>query len=128
MPVSSACKRLHINVFEPVDLIYGHDVLDDDDAFHNLLQLADSGLVGAALAAPYCCKHSRATLRRPGPLPVRSPSFLDGVPSNSVHQQLAVQESSIIHDRSKLLLSAVDCHNGLIILENPATSMTWLDS
>ena len=78
-----------------------------------LKALAESGLVGAALAAPYCCKHSRATLRRPGPLPVRTPKFLDGVPNNSVHQQLAVQESSIIHDRSRLLLSAVDRQNDI---------------
>eukprot|EP00435_Cladocopium_sp_Y103_P068322 s917_g31.t1 len=113
-------------MFEPVDLIHGHDILDDD-TFHSLLCLCESGLVGAALAAPYCCKHSRATLRRPGPMPVRTPEFLDGVPGNSVAQQLAVQESATVHDRARLLLSAVSRSNGLLILENPATSMTWLD-
>ena len=42
-------------------------------------------------------------------------------------QQLAVQESATIHHRSRLLLSAVDTHGGLILLENPSTSMTWDD-
>ena len=89
--------------------------------------LCDSGLVGAALAAPYCCKHSMATLMRPGPRPVRTPQFLQGLPSNSIHQQLNLQESATVHDRARLLLSAVCCQNGLVILENPAASITWLD-
>ena len=29
MPVSTACKALSIDLFEPVDLIHGHDILDD---------------------------------------------------------------------------------------------------
>ena len=49
------------------------------------------------------------------------------VSDNTVDQQLSVQESSIIHDRARLLLSAVDRQNGLAILENPSSSMTWLD-
>ena len=60
----------HCDVFEPVDLIHGHDLLNDD-TFYNILVLAESGLIGAALAARYCSKHSRATLRRPGPRLVR---------------------------------------------------------
>ena len=127
MPVSMACKKLSIDVFEPVDLIHGQDILDDDKFFH-ILKLAESGLIGAAVAAPYCCKHSRATLRRPGPRPVRTPEFMDGLPTNTTLQQLAVQESSIVHDRARLLLSAVARNNGIVVLENPATSMTWLDS
>ena len=115
MPVSAACKLLQIDFLEPVDLIHGHDVLDHDK-FHSLLALAESGFVGAALAAPYFSSTAVLRWRRPGPLTVRTPSFLDGGPSNSVDQQLAVQESSIIHDRQ----------NGLVILENPASSMTWL--
>ena len=126
MPVSTACKRFSVDMFDPVDLIHGWDILDDD-VFHSLLCLGESGLVGAALAAPYCCKHSRATLRRPGPRPVRTPEYLDGLPDNTVQQQLAVQESATVHDRARHLLSAVARSNGLIILENPSSSMTWLD-
>ena len=83
MAVSMACKKLSIDVFEPVDLIHGQDILDDDKFFH-ILKLAESGLIGAAVAAPYCCKHSRATLRRPGPRPVRTPEFMDGLPTNTI--------------------------------------------
>ena len=46
---------------------------------------------------------------------------------NSPLQQLAVEESAAIHDRSRILLSEVDKKGGLAILENPATSMTWDD-
>lgn len=106
-----------------MDCIHGWDILDDE-VFHRLICLCESGLVGAALAAPYCSKHSRATLRRPGPRPVRTPLHLDGLPDNNVQQQLAVQESAIVHDRARHRLSAVARMNGLIILENPSSSMT----
>ena len=126
MPVSAAIKDIFGDRIEPVDLIHGLDLLEDD-TFETLLRLASSGHIGAALAAPYCCKHSRTTLRPHGPAPVRTPKFLDGLPSNTTQQQLAVQESAIIHDRSRILLSAVDRQAGLIILENPTSSMTWDD-
>ena len=101
MPVSTACRQFSIDMFEPVDLIHGWDILDDD-VFHQLLCLCESGLVGAALAAPYCCKHSRATLRRPGPKPVRirAPGWSTW---HSVFQQMAVQESAAVRDRARLL-------------------------
>ena len=47
--------------------------------------------------------------------------------TNSPQQQLAVEESAAIHDRSRALLSEVDQCGGLVILENPATSMTFDD-
>ena len=52
MPVSAACAELSVDLFEPVDLIHGWDILDDA-TFHSLLCSCESGLVGAALAAPY---------------------------------------------------------------------------
>ena len=126
MPVSMALTPLFCDRVQPIDLIHGHDLLDDD-IFESVLHLAASGLIGAALAAPYCSKHSRATLRPDGPAPVRTPEFINGLPSNSPMQQLAVEESAAIHDRSRILLSEVDKRGGLAILENPATSMTWDD-
>ena len=72
MPVSKAVQELAGDRVEPVDLIHGLDLLDDD-TFESLLRLASSGRIGAALAAPYCCKHSRATLETtwtcPSPYP-----------------------------------------------------------
>ena len=126
MPVSTAVQAFSEDRVEPVDLIHGLDLLEDD-TFESLLRLASSGRIGATLAAPYCCKHSRATLRSHGPAPVRIPEFLDGLPSNTIQQQLAVQESSTIHDRSRTLLSAVDRHAGLVILENTSTYFNVYD-
>ena len=126
MPVSMALVPFACDRVQPVDLIHGHDLLDDD-IFELVLLLAASGLIGAALAAPYCSKHSRATLRPDGPAPVRTPEYIDGLPSNSPAQQLAVEESAAIHDRFRILLSEVDKRGGLAILENPATSMAWDD-
>ena len=125
-PVSVALNSLNGDRLEPIDLIHGHDLLDDQ-IFESLLHLCSSRKIGAALAAPYCSKHSRATLRRPGPAPVRTPEFIDGIPGNTWEQQLAVQESATIHHGSRLLLSAVDTHCGLILLEKPSSSMTWDD-
>ncbi|CAE7458576.1 unnamed protein product, partial [Symbiodinium microadriaticum] len=59
-PVTSAIQSLRCDCFPPVDLMIidaSRDILDD--AFFDLLcRIADSGLVGAALAAPVCSKHS----------------------------------------------------------------------
>ena len=106
MPVSSAVAQFSADRCEPLDIIHGHDLLDDD-IYDGAMQLASSGLIGAGLAAPYCCHHSRAKLKRPGPKPLRTPSFPDGVPDNSGEEQLAVQESSLIHDRARNLLGCV---------------------
>ena len=111
-----------VDMFEPIDIIHGHDLLDDDE-FSEVVAQAESELVGAGVAAPFCCKHSRATLRRPGPRPVRPPELLDGVRPNSTAQPLRVQESSLMQD----ILSAINRGGGLIILENTGSSMTWLD-
>eukprot|EP00438_Fugacium_kawagutii_P024615 Skav227274 [mRNA] locus=scaffold3803:105876:109202:- [translate_table: standard] len=128
-PVSVAAGRLSVDRFEPIDKNFGdHMDLLDDDVFADILALAGSGLVGAALAAPYCSKHSMATLRKgSGPAPVRTPDFLDGLPSNTFAQQLSVQESAIIHDRARLILSEVEKTGGMVLLENPPTSMSFLD-
>jgi len=126
MPVTIVLMHLSGDRIQPIDLIDGHDLLDDE-VFESVLLLASSGRIGAALAAPYCSKHSRATLKAPGPAPVRTPEHINGLPDNTPQQQMAVEESAAIHDRSRFLLSAVDQHPGLVILENPATSMTWDD-
>lgn len=110
MPVSMALIPFSCDRVQPVDLSHGHDLLDA--IFESVLLLSASGLIGAALAAPYCSKHSRTTLRPPGPAPVRTPEHIDGLPSNSPLQQLAVEESAAIHDRSRILLSEVDKKGG----------------
>ena len=74
MPVSTALSEFFGDRVQPIDLIHGHDLLHDD-TFEDVLRLAAFGLIGAALAAPYCSKHSKATLKSPGPAPVRTPGW-----------------------------------------------------
>ena len=127
-PVSVAVRALHADSIEPVDLIFGqHCDLLDDAVFNNVLDLAASGMIGAALAAPYCSKHSMATLRPNGPKPVRTPDALEGLPTNNALQDLQVQESATIHDRARHILTLVAAKGGIVVIENPLTSMTWLD-
>ena len=127
-PVSSALGRLAGDRVVPIDLIFGieFDLLNDDSLFP-LTKLAASGLIGAGLAAPYCKDHSAAKLIQPGPPPIRRPGMLEGLPGNTFEQRLAVQTSAIMHDRCRRLLSLIEASGGLIILENPVSSMTFLD-
>eukprot|EP00435_Cladocopium_sp_Y103_P028775 s1489_g7.t1 len=124
MPISVALAELGCCRIEPIDLIHGQDILDDAP-FEDLLLLSHSGLEGAGLATPSCSKHTRAPLRPHGPTPVQRPEFVDGLPSSSVTQQLAVQETATLHHRARLLLSAIDAHSGLAVLENLSSSVTW---
>ncbi|CAE7290157.1 unnamed protein product, partial [Symbiodinium microadriaticum] len=99
-----------------------------DDAFCNLLcRIADAGLVGAALAAPVCSKHSILRLRPGGPKPLRDFAFPTGRPDLNWEDTAQLQESALLHDRSRLLLSRVSASGGLILLENPASSLTFHD-
>ena len=70
-------------------------------------------VVGAALAAPVCSKHSILRLRLGGPKPLR----------DFAHPN----ESALLHDRARLVLSRVSASGGFILLENPASSLTFHD-
>ena len=62
-----------------------------------------------------CAPYSRARLRPGGPRPVRTP------------EQCELSESSLLRSRARHFLALVAAHGGLIILENPASSLLWLD-
>lgn len=68
-----------------------------------------------------------AKLIRPGPPAIRTPEFLYGLPSNTPDQQRMVEDSQLLHDRCRHLLTAVAVRGGFILLENPPTSMTFLE-
>ncbi|CAE7514004.1 unnamed protein product, partial [Symbiodinium necroappetens] len=127
-PVTSAIQSLRRDCFPPVDLIIdaSRDILDD--AFFDLLcRIADSGLVGAALAAPVCSKHSILRLRPGGPKPLRDFEHPTGRPDLNWDDSAQLQESALLHDRTRILLSRVSASGGLIIFENPASSLTFHD-
>ena len=127
-PVSTALRNLGLDCFPAVDIITDAscDILDDD-FFSLLCRIADSGLVGAALAAPVCSKHSILRLRPGGPKPLRDFAFPIGRPDLNWDSTSQLQESALLHDRSRLLLSRVSASGGLILLENPASSLTFHD-
>ena len=122
-PVFSALHEKSYDCIEPIDKINGtsHDILDDS-VFEAVLRLASSTLVTVSLAAPYCSEHSRATLFRGGPQPVRTPQE-----PNTLQQDIALQESAAVHDRSHIVSDLLMVHGGISALENPIRSMTWLD-
>ena len=128
-PVFCALHSKSYDCIEPVDKINGpaHDILDDT-VFEAVLRLASSTLVRVSLAAPYCSKHSRATLFPGGPKPIRTPHEPEGCSTNTLQQDIALQESAAVHDRSRLVSDLVMVHGGISALENPLRSMTWLDS
>ena len=43
MPVSTACKQFSVDLFDPVDLIHGWDILEDG-IFYRLFCLCEIGL------------------------------------------------------------------------------------
>ena len=117
-PLAQHCPNFFGDRVQPIDLIHGHDLFHDD-TFEDVLWLAVSGLIGAALAAPHCSKHSKSYFEVTWPSTCAYPVPLDFMPSNS-------PQSAAIHDRSRALLTEVDQHGGLV-MENPATSMTFDD-
>ncbi|CAE7259471.1 unnamed protein product, partial [Symbiodinium sp. KB8] len=127
-PVSSVLRDMGLDCFPAVDIIVDASCNILDDAFFNMLcRIADAGLVGAALAAPVCSKHSILRLRPGGPKPLRDFAFPTGRPDLNWEDTAQLQESALLHDRSRILLSRVSAFGGLILLENPASSLTFHD-
>ena len=127
-PLSAAMSALGLARLEPLDKLHGcHFNLLDDSQYRELCSLASSGAVGAASAALPCAPYSRARLRPGGPAPVRTPLHPTGIPSPTTAQQTELSESAELHARARHFLALVAAHGGLIILENPASSLLWLD-
>ena len=115
--------------FQPVDLLSGEHIdLLHDETFASLRRLCASGLVGAAAAAPPCSAFSRSRLLPGGPPPIRTISHPRGKDRLSPPQATELATSSLIHVRCRELLALVAARGGLIWLENPTSSLLWLDS
>ena len=114
--------------FQPVDLLSGEriDILHDE-TFASLRRLCASGLVGAAAAAPPCSAFSRCRLLPGGPPPIRTISHPRGKEHLSPSQATELATSSLVHVRCRELLALVAARGGLIWLENPTSSLLWLD-
>ncbi|CAE7784998.1 unnamed protein product [Symbiodinium sp. CCMP2592] len=126
-PVSAAMQALGKDCFQPVDIIHCQDLdLLDDAFFARLLALCSSGVVGAAIASPPCGEFSVLKLRPGGPPPCRTPAEPLGCLSNDWRQSVVAQNSALLHDRCRELLSSVAALGGCIVFEQPPSSMTFL--
>ena len=69
----------------------------------------------------------RLKLRRPGPKPLRTPEFMQGVPGLSDEELLCVSQSTEIHARSCRVIRCTREAAGESGLEQPPSSMAWLE-
>ena len=82
-------------------------------------------VVGLPLAAPPCGAFSLARLKPGGPRPVRTPQFPDGLPGLLPDQLRELTVSRELHEFARELLSLVSMRGGVVLVENPASSLTW---
>ena len=116
-PISAAASQMGIPHWAPIDIAIdeAHDILSDA-FFTRLLRLA-----------PPCRDYSVLKLAPGGPPPCRTPEHLNGLPSNSPVLARQAEESRRIHERCHQLCRAVASSGGTWGLENPPSSMAWLE-
>ena len=93
--------------------------------YEQLLHLCGSGIVGYAGASPSCADYSRLKLRGDPPFAVRTPTFLDGLPNQSMEDYQRVQESHELPARCCMCISVVHSSQGHGHLEQPSNAMSW---
>ena len=127
-PLSHAAASASKARFQPFDIMIDstHDILNDN-IYESLLQLCWSGCIGLATSAPPCKEYSRLKMQPGGPPPLRTPEHMDGLPHLSQAQLEKVRQSKEIHRRGRQLLYAVMSKGGIGILEQPPSSLAWLE-
>ncbi|CAE7302951.1 LRRC45 [Symbiodinium sp. CCMP2592] len=119
--------RLGLDRIAPIDVLHGEEVdLLLPQHQSSMRKLCSSGLVRVAVAAPPCSSFSRARLKRGGPPAVRTPAHPHGIPAPSQRQQAELQRSDKLHELCRELLTLVLLSGGLVLLENPSSSLLWL--
>ena len=127
-PISAAPDQRGLARFEAFDLDANpqHNILDDA-WFELLLRICWSGSVSLLTLAPPCKEYSRLKLRPGGPKALRAPSCMLGVPNLLLAELSRVRDSREIHRRGRELFKAVASQSGVAILEQPPSSMAWLE-
>ena len=120
-PLSSSLKKFDCDVCTFDILVHSEDDLLDDNRYELLLRLACSRQVAYSAGSPSCNEYSRFKLRPGGPMALRTPDQLDGIPGLTFSQQLKVQSSATMLSR------VVTCSGGHSHLEQPANAMSWLE-
>ena len=116
--LGSAAVELGLDCFEPFDLDQNpaHNILDDT-AFEALLKLCWAGAAALIMLASPCKEYSRLKLRPGGPKALRTPQHTHSAPGLSPCQQKKLADSKAIHERGRLLFTAV-------VSEQPPLSMS----
>ena len=127
-PIAVAASKQGIPHWEPIDIAINeaHDILSDS-FFTRLLRLAWSGRIALLVAAPPCRDYSILKLAPGGPPPCRTPEHLNGLPSDSPTLTRRAAGSRCIHERCHQLCRAVAASGGTWVLENPPSSMAWME-
>ncbi|CAE7508033.1 LRRC45 [Symbiodinium sp. CCMP2592] len=126
-PLSKAISNLGLDRIAPIDVLHGEEVdLLLPQHQSSMRKLCSSGLVRVAVAAPPCSSFSRARLKPGGPPAVRTPAHPHGIPAPSQRQQAELQRSDKLHELCRELLTLVLLSGGLVLLENPSSSLLWL--
>ena len=128
-PLSAAVARLGGARISPIDSLHGEQI-DLLSPLHqsSLRRLCSSGLVRVVCAAPPCASFSRSRLRPGGPPAVRTPSHPGGIPNPTQRQKEELSRSDMLHSFTRELLSLVLLQGGIVVLENPTSSLLWLTS
>ena len=126
--MSHAAAAQGLDRFQPMDIMShsSHDILLDP-VFEALLKLCWSGCIGLLMGAPPCKEYSRLKMKPGGPPALRTPEYMDGVPSLTPSQLQKVRDSEEIHRRGRALLYAVMSRGGIGVLEQPPGSLAWLE-
>ena len=107
--------------------MHPEDDLLDDNRYELLLRLACSRQVAYSAGSPSCNEYSRLKLRPGGPVALRAPDQLDGVPGLTFDQQLRLQSSATMLSRVVTCLILTYLSGGHCHLEQPANAMSWLE-
>lgn len=127
-PLSRALLELQADVISFDILLDRRMDLLTDTSYEALLKLCASGSVAYGAASPSCSQYSRLKLRNdPGPPPLRTPEFLQGVPGLSASDLAKVQESFTTLSRCLTCLSVIHSSGGHVHLEQPSSAMSWLE-
>ena len=90
-PLSASLQKFYCDVCTFDILVHPEDDLLDDTRYELLLRLACSRQVAYSAGSPSCNECSRLKLRPGGPVALRTPDQLDGVPGLTFDQQLRLQ-------------------------------------
>ena len=104
-PLSSSLKKFGCDVCTFDILAHSEDDLLNDNRYELLLRLACSRQVAYSAGSPSCNEYSRLRLRPGGPIALRTPDQLDGIPGLTYDQQLKVQRSATMLSRVVTCLS-----------------------